>query len=397
MTIFRDSRKQVLWLLAIVNFLHIVDFMILMPLGEVLMRSFSISPGQFSWLVSSYTLAAGFSGFMGAFWLDRLDKRTVLLVTFAGFAVGTFFCALAVSYEFLLIARFVTGFFGGVTTALLIAMASDLFPYQERGYAMGMLSASFSVASVAGVPFGLFLANSWNWRLPFYVVACLSLLILWILYKKLPAFQPGEAGINRKNLTILASLFRDKNQFVSLTLGFLIVFGHFLIIPFITPYLVRNVLFPESAIPWVYMVGGGFTIFSAPYIGRLTDRLGAGRVFKGLLLLSLVPVFLLSHLGVTSVIWVLMVTTLFFILGSGRMIPAQTMITGAVAPEHRGSFMSFRSSIQQMATSLAAIAAGLWVHQRPDGTLEGFNLLGLFSIAVLLLALIPASRIRLVG
>jgi MFS transporter, DHA1 family, inner membrane transport protein len=393
MALLSDPRKQVLYLLALVNFFHIVDFMMVMPLGEELMRSFSISPASFSWLVSSYTLSAGISGFLGAFLLDRLDKRQVLLFTFLGFSLGTVLCALAYSYHFLLIARSVTGFFGGVTSALLIAMVSDLFSYRERGFAIGVLSAAFSAASVIGVPFGLLLANQLGWQLPFWVLGILSIAVLVILFYKLPAFPPLGTRQKRSNRMLFVQLFKEKNQWSSLILGFLIVFGHFLIIPFITPYLVRNVSFSEAAIPWVYMIGGACTLITAPMIGKLTDRLGAQRTFSVILIYSLVPVFLLSHMGMVSSWLVIIVTSTFFIFGSGRMIPAQTLISGAVLPEQRGSFMSFRSAVQQLATALAALVAGMVVSEELDDRLSGFQHLGYFSIAVLLLSLLPARRI----
>jgi predicted MFS family arabinose efflux permease len=391
-----DERKVILYLLALVNFVHIVDFMLLMPLGEFLMRSFDITPTAFSWLVASYTLSAGVSGFLGAFWLDKKDKRKVLLWTFLGFTICTLLCAWSPSFWHLLVARSATGFFGGVTTALIITMASELFPYRERGYAMGILSAAFSVAAVIGVPFGLFLATTWNWRVPFVLLSVLCMVVFILLIKKLPSFAASEEGKNTRNIDVIKNVLQDKNQLIALLLGFIIVLGHFMIIPFLTPFLIRNVQFSETSISLMYMIGGGLTIFTAPIIGRWTDKLGAVKMMYILMIISIIPVLLLTHMGVSSAWYVLIITSLFFIFGSGRMIPAQTLITGAVNPESRGSFMSFRSAIQQIATSLGAVFAGWLLHQHIDGTIQGFATLGIVAIGVSLLALIPVRFIKIV-
>jgi predicted MFS family arabinose efflux permease len=391
------NKKQILlYFLALVNFVHIMDFMIMMPLGELFMRIFDITPRQFSAVVSSYTLAAGVSGFIGAFWIDRFDRRPALLFTFIGFMIGTFSCALAYDFFTLMLTRGITGIFGGVTTALIISIASDMFPYQQRGYAMGILTAAFSVAAVAGVPFGLFMANQFDWHAPFIIMGFLSIFILIVLWKIMPDMPASDKGKSSGPLRVLQNIIQDKNQLNALLLGFIIVLGHFMIIPFITPYLIRNAGFSDEHIPWVYMIGGGFTIFTAPYFGRLTDRIGAIKVFTILLLISFIPVLWLTNLPSVSLLTGLTVTSLFFIFGSGRMIPAQTLITGAVSSETRGSFMSFRSSVQQLATSIAAIISGLIVLERADGTLEGYIWVGVAAVLISLLALPVARLIKIV-
>ena len=373
-----------------------MDFMIMMPLGDMFMRIFDITPRQFSTVVSSYTLAAGASGFIGAFWIDRFNRRTALLWTFLGFTIGTFACALAFDFNSLIITRAVTGLFGGVTTALIISIASDMFPFQRRGYAMGILTSAFSVASVVGVPFGLYLANWGDWHTPFYFMAGLSTIIMGVIIKILPSSPPSEMSKNLSYKSVLNNIVSDNNQLKALLLGFLIVLGHFMIIPFITPYLIRNVGFSDSTIPLVYMIGGGFTIFTAPFFGRLTDRLGAVKIFNILLIVSFVPVLLLTNLPRTP-IWVgLIVTSLFFIFGSGRMIPAQTLMTGAVRSETRGSFMSFRNAAQQLATSFAAIIAGILIYEDDNGTLAGYSQVGMLAIGICILTIPVIRRIKVV-
>lgn len=376
--------------------MHIMDFMIMMPLGELFMRIFDITPRQFSTIVSSYTFAAGISGFIGAFWIDRFDRRTALLWTFLGFTIGTFACAFAFDYFTLMLTRALTGVFGGIMSALIISIASDIFPFKERGYAMGILTAGFSVAAVAGVPFGLYLSNMFNWHAPFLFMGAFSILIGIGLWKMMPSMPASEQGKTSTPLEVISVIARDKNQMFALLLGFTIVLGHFTMIPFLAPYLIRNVGFDESSIPLVYLVGGGFTIFTAPWVGKMTDRYGSLRMFTILLLISFIPVLILTSLPMVSLIVGLSVTSFFFIFGSGRMIPAQTMITGAVSPATRGSFMSFRSSVQQIGTALAALISGFLVYENADGTLSGYFTVGIVSVVISAMSLLLARKIKIV-
>lgn len=404
----RAMKKEtiLLLLLAAINFTHILDFMIVMPLSEVLMQSFGISPRQFGFVVSAYTFSAGLSGFASAFVVDRFDRKQVLMVVYAGFIVGTVFCGMAWGYVPLLVARGVTGVFGGILGALTMSVAVDIFAVERRGYAMGILTASFSVASVVGVPFGLFLATTYSWHTPFYAVAVLSGVLMFFLVYLMPNMR-GHIEPIAKSLEehliieakpsgpfdVLMNIVRDPNQVLALLLIGILVFGHFMIIPFITPFLVRNVGLTMSDIPYMYMFGGVASVISSPIVGRITDRMGGVGTFRIMLPLSLIPVFAMTHLPVMGLAGVLVVTSCFFVLGSGRMVPAQTLVTGAVSARSRGSFMSIRSSVQQLATAAASLIGGVIVSDS-GGKLNNYDVLGFIAIGVLLLSLLVAPRIK---
>lgn len=393
-----NREKLLLWTLAAINFTHIIDFMILMPLGPQLMRIFEISPREFGLLVSSYTFSAGISSFLGAFVLDKYDRKMILFWVFVGFLLGTLACALSPNYPILLISRIVSGVFGGLTSALIMAIIGDAIPDSRRGRAMGLVMAAFSVASVIGVPFGLFIASLTNWHAPFFFLAFLSLIILWMIYQYIPHITAHlHVQSNRPTpIQVIRRVTGNANQMKAISLTIMMMLGQFTIIPFISPYMVANVGFTEMQLTYIYMAGGAFTIFTSPWVGQLTDRHGKVKVFTIFMALNVIPIALITHLGPTAIVLVLMVTTLFFVTSNGRMVPAAALITGTARPENRGSFLSFNSAVQQLAAGLASFVAGLILAEGAGGELLHYNIVGYLAIFLSLLCIPLARRIQVV-
>lgn len=392
------QEKAILWTLAAINFTHIVDFMILMPLGPQLMRIFDISPSAFGLLVSSYTFSAGLSSFLGAFFLDKYDRRKILLWVFVGFLLGTIACALSPNYPILLLSRIVSGLFGGLTSALILAIIGDLVPDERRGRAMGLVMAAFSVASVFGVPFGLFIASLTNWHAPFFFLAGLSLLILVLIYRFIPSItehlHTGKA--KPSPLQVVQRVTGNANQMRAITLTIMMMLGQFTIIPFLSPYMVANVGFTDMELTYIYIFGGLLTIFTSPWVGKLTDRYGKVEVFTVFMSLNVIPIAIITHLGVTPIPYVLLVSTFFFITSNGRMVPAAALITGTARPENRGSFLSFNSAVQQLAAGAASFLAGLILAEGVNGELLNFEKVGYIAIVLSLLCLPLIRRIKVV-
>lgn len=388
-------RRTALYIMSLVNFTNIMDVMIMMPLADLFIEEFSISPGEFSLLLSSYGVAAFFSSMFGVFLLDKFDRRNSLLFIYAGFILGTLLCGLVNTYPALLAIRFITGLFGGIIGALALSVVSDLYPFKERGRAIGLLMAAFSAAAALGVPTGFYLATQWGWRFPFLAIGGLGI-ILWILiFWLFPRIHNLEqAGVDYTPYELIRRIMGDRNVLMALLLGFIIVFGHFMIIPFITPYMTRNVGFEDFHVTLLYFIGGGFTVFTAPLIGYLTDRLGVIPVFFTIMLLSFIPVLMLTHLGEVSVGFGLMVTTLFFVLGSGRMLPPQSLITSAVGPDLRGSFMSLKSALQQLSIASAAGISGIIVVFDEHQHLMHYEWVGYLSVVICILAMLIAPRLK---
>ncbi|MCH7408825.1 MFS transporter [Belliella sp. DSM 111904] len=392
------KEKLLLWTLAAINFTHIVDFMILMPLGPQLMRIFEISPREFGLLVSSYTFAAGFSSFMGAFVLDKYDRRTIMLWVFTGFFLGTLACAFSPNYIVLLIARVISGLFGGLTSALILAIIGDVIPDSRRGRAMGLVMAAFSVASVFGVPFGLFIASLSNWHAPFLFLAGISAIIFWMIYKYVPSLTNHIVSGNKKPspIEVIKRVTSNANQMRAITLTIMIMLGQFMIIPFLSPYMVANVGFTDMQLTYIYMAGGAFTIFTSPWVGKLTDKYGKVKIFTIFMSLNVIPIGLITHLGMTPIPYVLLISTMFFVTSNGRMVPASALITGTAKPENRGSFLSFNSAVQQLSAGFASFVAGLILAENATGQLVNFNIVGYIAIFFSLLCIPLIRRIKVI-
>ena len=386
---------QLLIILAAVNFTNIMDFMIMMPLQEFLVPDFKITPTQFGLLVSSYAFSAFTASLTATFLIDRFDRKKALVFAFSGLVVGTLICGMANSYLNLLLARIITGLFGGLTSAQGLSIVGDLFPYEKRGRAMGVLMSAFALASVAGVPAGLYVATHFHWQVPFIWVGLFGLVVLGFVLLKIPSVRGHiREKKERKKFRVYQSVYASSNQQRALLLMFTLIFAHFVTIPFIAPYLEMNVGFKKEQLPMMYFAGGLISMISSPLIGKAADRFGKQKIMALFLLLSTIPVYLITHLPPSSVAVVLVVTTSFFLFAGGRMIPAQAIITSVVPGELRGGFMNLSASIQQLGVGLAALTGGVIITKSQGGTLENYDIVGYLSIGVALLCLVILFKIK---
>lgn len=392
------NERLILILLAAINFTHILDFMIMMPLGNYLMPYFNISPQAFSILVSSYTISAAISGFAAAFFVDSYDRKKVLLVGYTGFIIGTIACGLAPSFTTLLVARIFAGVFGGLIGAQVLSIVADTFPYERRGAAMGAIMSAFALASTFGVPFALYLANLSSWHAPFLLVGFLGVFLIPLILRYLPAMTEhiqNEADIINSKWTVMTDILNNNQQYKALIFSGLIMFGHFLVIPFINPFMEFNVGFSKNITPLIYLVGGIASFFASNILGRLSDRYGKLSIFKVCVYAALPMVFMITNLPpVQAYIPVLTLFGLWFTVATGRGVTAGAMVSNVVNSEQRGSFQSFNSSLQQLGSGLAALASGFIVSKNAEtGKLEHYDWVGYLSIFVLLMCVFLAKNI----
>ncbi len=373
---------MLLILLATVQFTHIMDFMIMMPLGPQLMRQLTISAAQFSGLISAYTITAGIVGLLAAPFMDRFDRRRVLVVSYIGFIVGTYACATAHSIGGLLIARAVCGAFGGVSNATIMAIVGDIVPPQRRGMAMGIIMTSFSAAAALGVPFGLYLAQNYRWETPFMLLVGISTLVEILLLVFLPSVRGHLADGTPASLKNFFALLANANAWRAMIFMGAMVFGHFSIIPFLSPHLVFNVGLPENDLIYVYLVGGLLTIVTSPIVGKLTDRYGRNEVFTVMIVAASLVIFTIANAHHQSVTTVLVLAGLFFIFASGRFVPGQATMTLAVESKQRGAFMSLSSCTRDLCSGFSAMIGGVIVTRSAGGGLLHFNWLGWIAIAM---------------
>lgn len=393
------NEKLLLLLLAVVQFSHIIDFMIIMPLGSQLMGIFDISPQQFSLIVSSYAFSAAIFGLLSALYIDRFDRKHALLGAYLGFILGTLACAVAPDYYFFLAARSLTGAFGGVLGALVLAVVGDVIPISRRGQAMGYVMTAFSAASVIGVPAGIFLAATFSWQMPFFAVALLSVVTIVLIFLKVPAMTDHLQGdkSDRRPFSSILSIIRDSNQLRALAFTIILMLGHFTIIPFIAPYMQLNIGFSDFEVSYIYLIGGILTVFLLPFFGKLADLYGHVKVFTIASVFALFSIFAITNLPAVSIIIALCATSSFFVVASGRSVPATTLITAVVKPETRGSFMSVRTSANEIALAISSFIAGLIIYERPDGSLGNYQYVGYIAILMSIIAILLARRLKVVG
>lgn len=373
------KEKTALAILALVQFTHIMDFMIMMPLGSHLMRVFSIDPGQFSHLVAAYGLSAGIFGFAGGFILDRYERKHALLTLYAGFTLATLGCALAPNYHILLLARICAGACGGVAGSVVSAMIGDMIPPERRGRAMGTVMSAFPLASVAGVPCGLWLAGRFEWHAPFFLLSGLSTAILLLALRVLPHVNSHLSTAHP--WTQMRAILTHRVHQRGFLLSAVLVFAGACVIPFMAPSMVTNVGLPEDELFKIYLCGGLATFGSTFFIGRLSDRYDKLHVLASVTILAAITVLIVTRLTPGPLAFTLTVTSVFFVCMSGRFAPTMAMISNAVEARYRGGFMSINSAIQQLTSGLANLTAGLLVLKSPSGQLVGYQNAGYLSLA----------------
>jgi predicted MFS family arabinose efflux permease len=396
------AERRLLLVLAGIQFTHILDFMIVMPLGPQLIRTLHISTHEFGLLLSSYTFTAAASGLLAATYIDRFDRRKLALTLYMLFILATLACGLAPGYASLLVARAAAGAFGGILGALVQTVIADVVPFERRGQAMGKVMAAFAVSTVAGVPLGLLLAEhvpQLGWRAPFFFMVVLALPI-WLAGRSVlpsltghlaghPAGTPG-GNVFRK----LYEVAREPAHLQAFAFIALLMLTSFSVIPYIALYYTANLGMTESFVTLVYLVGGAATLFSSQWIGRMADRHGKLRTFRWVAIAAFVPILITTHLVPLPAWIILLNATVFFVLVSGRMIPGMAMATSVADPHVRGTFMSLGSSVQMGASGLASLLAGLIITRDAAGQMQHYNLVGYLALCFGLGSLWMAQRLR---
>ncbi|HEY0023740.1 MAG TPA: MFS transporter [Longimicrobium sp.] len=395
---FTGREWGLLGILLAVQFCHILDFVLIMPLGPMLMRSLDASAKEFGLLVSAYTFSAAITGLVASAYMDRFDRKRMLMVLLAGFGVGTLLCGLVDSYGPLMAARVVAGGFGGVLAGVVFAIVGDQIRPERRATAMGVVMGGFSAASVLGLPFGLSLAEATGWQTPFLVLAGVTGVILVLGTWLLPPMNAHLAHRREGNVfRDLVQVARDPEHVKAFTLTTAIMFSAFTVVPFLSPYLVGNVGMAENKLDLIYFAGGLATLVTGPALfGPLADRYGHARVFAWVAVGSILPIAVVTNLPVSPLWVILTVTTLMMIMASGRMISATALVTGVVHPARRGSFMSLNSSVQQGAAGLAASVGGLMIAGGggSNAPITGYPAVGALAIAATLTTILLVRRLR---
>ncbi|MBA3663273.1 MAG: MFS transporter [Bacteroidetes bacterium] len=392
---FTSYQKFTIVLLALLQFSVILDFMILSPLGDILMKTLHMSTSQFGSVVSAYAFSACISGFLAAGFADKYDRKKLLLFFYVGFVAGTLFCGLAYSYETLLAARIFTGIFGGVIGSISMAIVTDVFTLQQRGKVMGFVQMAFAGSQILGIPIGLLIANQFDWHATFFMIVGLTLIIgTMIVFKLKPLTEHLKLQSTNNPIQHLWQAVRKRNYRIGFLATALLSMGGFMLMPFTSAFLVNNVLIPQNKLALIFLCTGLSSIIIMPIIGKLSDKIDKFKLFAVGTLVAIIMVIIYTNLTPVPIWQVIIINMVLFMGIMSRMVPATALNSAVPDMADRGAYMSINSSLQQMAGGLASVFAGLIVVQTNNtGPIYHFDVLGYVMTGLMLLCLYFVYRV----
>ncbi|MFH6999748.1 MFS transporter [Flavobacterium sp. FlaQc-57] len=383
---FTSNQKIIIAILALLQFTVILDFIVISPLGDILMKKLDMTTANFGFTVSAYAFSAGISGLLAAGFADKFDRKKLLLFFYTGFIIGTVFCALSTSYTTLLLARIFTGLFGGVIGSVSLAIVTDLFIIHQRGRVMGFIQMAYGASQILGVPLGLYCANHWGWHSSFLMIAVLGVIILLAIITQMPAITKHlELQSDKSPFLHLWHTLSNKNYQIGFAAIALLSVGGFMMQPFGSVFLVNNIHISQEDLPMVFFLTGLSVLFIMPIVGKLSDKVSKFKLFTAGSILSVIMIIIYTNLGPIP-LWQVVVLTMIMFMGiMSRMVPATTLNTAIPEMKDRGAYMSITSSMQQIAGGIAAVSAGFIVHQETKSSpLENYDILG-YVISVITL------------
>ncbi|WP_010256118.1 MFS transporter [Myroides injenensis] len=394
---FTRYDKFVIFLLSITQFTVILDFMVMAPLGDLLLKNLSINTQDFGIVVSAYAFSAGISGFLTAGFADKFDRKKLLLVFYFGFIIGTLFCGLANSYHALVIARIITGLFGGVIASISMAIVTDLFTLQQRGRVLGFTQMGYGASSVLGIPIGLYIANMWNWEAPFFMIVILSVLIAIMI---IIGLKPINAHLKLQNKTNifrhLWTTLKNKEYRIGFMATMFLTVGGFMMMPYGTIFAVNNLGVSEEQLPFLFMVSGATSLLIMPFVGKLSDKMSKYKLFTiASIWLMLVSITYTNQSMLP--LWVVMIFNVCMMIGiTSRMIPSSALSSAVPEIKDRGAYMSINSSIQQISGGIAALIAGSIVYQESKASpLINYNVVGYVVVGFSCVSILLMSRVNI--
>jgi predicted MFS family arabinose efflux permease len=392
---FTAYQKFAIFILAITQFTVILDFMVMSPLGDILMKSLDLKPSDFGFVVSAYAFSAGISGLLTAGFADKFDRKKLLLFFYIGFIAGTILCGVVTSYPWLLAARIVTGLFGGVIGSISMAIVADLFSLQQRGRVMGFIQMAFGASQILGIPIGLYIANAWGWHAPFLWVATMAgIVAITIAIQLKPINEHLKIQKDKSAFLHLIHTIAKKDYRIGFTSTALLSIGGFMMMPFGSAFAINNLKITEHQLPIMFMVAGLSTLIIMPLIGKLSDKIDKYKIFAFASLWTIMMVGIYTNLGVTPFYLVLVFNVLMMAGIMSRMVPSTALVTSIPDMQDRGAFMSINSSLQQIAGGIAAAFAGTIVVQKDKmSPLEHYDTLGVIITFVLILSLLLMYRV----
>lgn len=392
---FTPYQVFVIVILALTQFTVVLDFMVMSPMGDMLMKSMDLTTKQFGFAVAAYAFSAGVSGLLTAGFADRFDRKRLLLFFYVGFILGTLFCSLTTSYVMLISARIVTGLFGGVIGSISMAIVADLFPIQKRGRVMGFMQMGFGASQVLGIPISLYLANAWGWQSPFLMIVIMAV-VIWatILFRLKPITEHLRAKVERNALVHLWNTLKQRHYRIGFLSTALLSIGGFMMMPWGSAFSINNLHVTTQQLPLLFMVGGVSSLVLMPLIGKFSDKIDKFKLFTISSIWMMMIVVIYTNLTPVP-LWVVMIFNVAMMIGIlSRMVPSMALTSALPQMQDRGAFMSINSSLQQVAGGIASSVGGLIVVQKTKfSPLEHYNTLGYVIVCISLVGILMVYRV----
>ncbi|HTF86882.1 MAG TPA: MFS transporter [Planctomycetota bacterium] len=374
------SEAMILAIVGAVQFINILDFMIVMPLGPDFAVALDIPKHEIPSIGAAYTAAGGIAGLLGSQFLDRFDRRKALVACMFGLFAGTWLATFATGLHSLMAARVIAGMFGGPASSLAMSIVSDVVPAERRGRAMGAVMGMFAAASVLGVPLALELSESFGWQSPFYVVALLGLSIALMVIATMPPMTGHLEGRGPASKRIMAfDLLRDPTVLVSYAATLVLMASNFAIVPILSTYLQFNLGYPRKHLSILYFFGGMFSFVGMRLVGRQVDRHGAAKVAAAVTGVLAVIIFA-WFVRYSPAIPVIVLFVGYMLTTSIRGVAYQTVTSKVPSMRDRAGYTSLQSAMSHIAAALGAWGSSLVIVERGDGKLDGMDTLGLCAI-----------------
>ena len=392
---FTRYQALVIVLIALTQFTVVLDFMVMSPLGDMLMKSMELNTRQFGLAVSVYAFSAGTSGLLTAGFAYRFDRKKLLLFFYVGFIVGTLFCGLANSYVLLIAARIITGLFGGVIGSISLAIVADLFPLQQRGRAMGFIQMGFGASQVLGIPISLYIANHWGWQSPFLMIVGLATIIwTFVMLKLQPITKHLELKTEKTAIKHLWHTLRLRDYRTGFLLTALLSIGGFMMMPWGSAFAVNNLHISYEQLPIMFMASGIAALIIMPLIGKLSDKIDKAKLFTVAALCMMVIIVIYTNLTPVPFFLIIILNILMMTAIMSRIVPAMALVSALPKMQDRGAFMSINSSLQQIAGGVAAAVGGMIVIQKTKTSpLQHYDILGYVIVVIIILNIIQLYRV----
>lgn len=378
------------------QFTIVLDFMVISPLGDILIKTLDMSTANFGFTVSAYAFSAGISGLLAAGFADKFDRKKLLVLFYTGFILGTIFCGLSSSYYMLLFTRIITGFFGGIIGSISLAIVNDLFLLQQRGRVMSYIQMAFASSQILGIPVGLYFANNWGWNSAFIMIFVIAILILIAIVSQMQPINKHLEFQSDKNpfLHLWQTIKNNEYRTGFAAIAFLTV-GAFMLQPFGTTFMVNNLQINHLQFPMIFLLTGFAILFIMPLIGKLSDQVNKFKLFTSASLLSIIMVIIYTNLNPIPLWEIIIITAFLFVAVMSRMIAASALNTAIPHIKDCGAYMSITSSLQQISCGIAAVFAGFIVHQDTKSSpLEHYNTLGYVFAAITLCTIFLIWRVN---